>query len=69
MSNQTSLEKRLELLEREVAQIKLRLATPQANGNWVDEIAGSMKSFPEFDEVVRLGREFRESRGIAATQE
>jgi hypothetical protein len=29
MSNQSSLEKRLELLEREIAQIKLCLATPQ----------------------------------------
>ncbi len=61
MAKQSPLEKRLVALEREVAQIKLRLTTPQANGNWVDEIAGSMKQFPEFDEVVRLGREFRES--------
>jgi hypothetical protein len=61
MAKQSPLEQRLAALEREVAQIKLRLTTPQANGNWVDEIAGSMKQFPEFDEVVRLGREFRES--------
>jgi hypothetical protein len=61
MANQPSLEQRLEALEREVAQIKSRLSTPQANGSWVDEIAGSMKPFPEFDEVVRLGRGFRES--------
>ncbi|MEX0642684.1 MAG: hypothetical protein WD468_08280 [Pirellulales bacterium] len=69
MASQFSLEKRLEALEREVAQIKLRLASPQSNGNWVDEIAGSMKPFPEFDEVVRLGREFRESTKIQAAQD
>jgi hypothetical protein len=69
MSNQSSLEKRLELLEREVAQIKLRLTPPQANGNWVDEIAGSMKQFPEFDDVVRLGQEFRKSARSAVTEE
>jgi hypothetical protein len=69
MANQSSLEKRLEALEREVAQIKLRLSTAHANGNWVDEIAGSMRQFPEFDEVVRLGREFRDSSRIQATEE
>jgi hypothetical protein len=68
MANQSSLERRLEALEREVAEIKLRLATPPANGNWVDQISGSMKQFPEFEEVVRLGREFRESLKIPADE-
>ena len=68
MANQPSLEKRLETLEREVAQIKVRLSAPQVNGNWIDDIAGSMKEFPEFDEVVRLGREFRESTRIEAEE-
>jgi hypothetical protein len=68
MSSQSPLEQRLEALEREVAQIKVRLNTPQANGNWVDEIAGSMKHFPEFDEVVRLGREFRDSLRVQSAE-
>jgi hypothetical protein len=69
MASQSTLEKRLEALEREVAQIKLRLSTPHANGNWVDEIAGSMKQFPEFDEVVRLGRAFRQTMRVQAPEE
>jgi hypothetical protein len=68
MANQSSMEKRLETLEREVAELKLRVAAHRANGNWVDEVAGSMKQFPEFDEVVRLGREFRETMKIPADE-
>jgi len=61
MSDQPSLEHRLTALERAVAEIKLRLGAAGQNGNWVDSIAGSMKAYPEFDEVVRLGREIRKS--------
>ncbi len=68
MANDFSLERRLEALEREVAEIKLRLSTSPSNGNWVDEIAGSMKQLPDFDEVVRLGREFREKMRIPADE-
>lgn len=61
MVSQFSIEQRLEALEREVAQLRQRLLSAPTNGNWVDEIAGSMKQFPEFDDVVRMGREFRQS--------
>lgn len=62
MNESAALERRLAALEREVAEIKLRIHAADANGNWVDEIAGSMKPFPEFEEVIRLGREFRDAR-------
>jgi hypothetical protein len=61
MPNEFSLQQRLAALEREVAQIKRHLTSNETKGNWVDEISGSMAAFPEFEEVVRLGREFRES--------
>jgi hypothetical protein len=61
MVRQFSIEQRLEALEQEVAEIRQRLTSAPTNGNWVDSIAGSMKPFPEFDDVVRLGREFRQS--------
>jgi hypothetical protein len=61
MVSQFSVEQRLEALERQVAEIRQRLTSAPASGNWVDEIAGSMKQFPEFDDVARLGREFRQS--------
>ena len=62
MSEREALVERLRALEKEVADIKRRLEQPAANGNWVDEISGSMKRFPEFDEVVRLGQEFRRAQ-------
>ena len=68
MASQSSLEKRLAALEREVAELKLRLSTRPVNGNWVDDIAGSMKQIPQFEEVVRLGREFRETMRIPADE-
>lgn len=61
MPNESSLEQRLAALEREVAHIKRQLTSTETKGNWVDEVSGSMAAFPEFEEVVRLGREFRES--------
>ena len=61
MANQISIEQRLAALEQEVAAIRQRMTSAPTNGNWVDDIAGSMKQFPEFAEVVRLGREFRQS--------
>ena len=67
MNSNEALEQRITALEREVAEIRLRIGDKSTNGNWVDEIAGSMKSFPEFDEVVRLGREFRDSQSDVAS--
>ena len=36
-------------------------AHSEPNGTWVDEVAGSFENDPEFDEVVRLGKELREA--------
>jgi hypothetical protein len=30
-------------------------------GNWLNEVAGSFENDPEFDEVVRLGKELRKA--------
>lgn len=61
MSEQELVDQRLGALEREVAQIKQVIATsPPTGKNWVEEISGSMVEFPEFDEVAKLGREWRQ---------
>ena len=58
----TSLEERVAALEAEVACLK------QANPNgaepqkaWWEEIWGRFKDDPEYEEAMRLGREYRES--------
>ena len=62
MSEPTTLEQRVAALEREVAELKRRLALSQGKKNWIEAITGSMKDYPEFEEVVRLGREYRRSQ-------
>jgi hypothetical protein len=61
-----TLEQRVAALERDVHALKLREQTrlfSKSNPNpyWVEEVAGSMKDFPEFDEVRKIMREMREA--------
>lgn len=61
MSEQQAIEHRLAEVERELADLKRRLS-PTADGtSWVERISGTFKDDPDFDEIVRLGREFRKS--------
>ncbi len=60
------VEDRLNVLERELAEVKVELArvAAQSNGtrpDWLEVMEGSMSEFPGFDEMVRLGREYRKS--------
>jgi hypothetical protein len=63
MSRHPTVEERLATLEAEVAELKRRLAelAPQPKKNWLEAVTGIMKDYPEFEEVVRYGREFREA--------
>lgn len=58
-SNTKQIEKRLSDLENEVAQIKQQ----GANGNlpWWEKIVGVFEDDEDFDNAMRLGREYRES--------
>ena len=59
-----TLEHRLSAVEAELAQLKQRLEkekVPAAN-SWLDQVFGVFKDCPEFEEAVRLGREWRESQ-------
>ncbi len=59
MAPKPPLEERIATLEKEVAQIKQQLGHRKLSRDWVKRISGSLKDFPEFSEVVRLGKEFR----------
>jgi len=56
-----TVENRLSALESEMQMLKRRVADIGRRRPWLDEVAGSMDDWPEFEEVVRLGREFRQS--------
>lgn len=66
------LAKRVDVLEQEIGRLKVQLATNgQSPGpasptghtgrHWWHDAAGSFADDPEFEEMARLGREYRES--------
>ncbi len=59
MSQETTLEERVKVLEQEVADLKQRLLELSFRGTWLEKVSGSMKDYPEFEEVLRLGAEIR----------
>lgn len=63
MHEPISLEQRVALLEDEVAILKRQVAASHATQNsWLDDMTGSMRDFPEFKEVLRLGAEWRRAQ-------
>ena len=61
MPEQQTIEQRLTEVERELAELKRRLPLQTGGKSWVERIAGTFKDDPDFDEIVRRGREFRQS--------
>jgi hypothetical protein len=53
----TSIEHRLEAIEAAIAELKQQKTNPAPN--WIEQITGSFKDDPIFDEVLAYGREFR----------
>jgi hypothetical protein len=56
------LEKRVSQLEQDVAQLKSKRSV-EPEQTWWERIAGRFENDAAFDEIVRLGREYRESQG------
>ena len=61
-----ALEQRVAALERDVRALRAKeqpqlFSKANPNPNWVEEVAGSMKDSPEFDEVRKIIREMREA--------
>lgn len=50
--------KRVEQLERDVCALKTNAAQELP---WWERIAGRFENDPTYDEIIRLGREYRES--------
>ena len=62
MMTQTQLEERLLAVETALKEIQRRLATLPPAPNWLDEIIGSFKDEPAFEEVIAFGRAFRQAQ-------
>ncbi|MEQ9373150.1 MAG: hypothetical protein RIG63_29630 [Coleofasciculus chthonoplastes F3-SA18-01] len=59
MANNTSLEKRMVAVEAAIAELQKQLANPQPT-NWLQQITGSFKDEPVFEEVLAYGRAIRQ---------
>jgi hypothetical protein len=55
----TSIEKRLQTLEAEVAEIKRGLENRGQPANWLERWSGAFANDPAYDEAMRLGAEWR----------
>lgn len=59
MATNTSLEERLAAVEAAIAQLPKQIATP-GPANWLQQITGSFKDEPAFEEVLAYGRAIRQ---------
>ena len=61
MTLTATLEQRVATIEKEVAELKDRVFHSDETRPWYKKMIGSMKDYPEFEEVVRLGGEIRKA--------
>ncbi|MBD2302069.1 hypothetical protein [Nostoc sp. FACHB-190] len=59
MAANTSLEERLAVIEAAIAELQKQIAVPQPM-NWLQQITGSFKDEPAFEEVLAYGRAIRQ---------
>ena len=59
MTTNTSLEDRLAAVEAAIALLQKQVAAPQPT-NWLQQITGSFKDEPAFEEVLAYGRAIRQ---------
>jgi hypothetical protein len=55
------IEKRVAVLEKEVANLRKKLEGADASKPWWERIAGTFENDPVYEQAMRLGREYRES--------
>lgn len=61
MSNDLTLERRVEAIEEAVADLRRRLSARPVAGHWLEAIAGSISDEAAFAEALEYGRSFRQS--------
>lgn len=55
------LTRRIEAIERDLAELRETLGVPKDDRPWWRQMAGKYANDPHFEEAMRLGREYRES--------
>ncbi|MGZ0165878.1 MAG: hypothetical protein ACKVII_18285 [Planctomycetales bacterium] len=58
-----TVEQRLTKVEQELKLLKARSEGDGPKSTWISEVTGSFKDDPDFDEILRLGKEIRDEDG------
>ena len=59
--SETSIEQRLAAVETAVRDLQRRLANAPSSPNWLNQVIGSLKDEPAFEEVIAYGKAIREA--------
>jgi hypothetical protein len=59
MATNTSLEERIAAVEAAISELQKQIANPQST-NWLQQITGSFKDEPAFEELLAYGRAIRQ---------
>ena len=61
MVSNGNVEERLAQVEKELESLKSLVKTLRPNANWIEAISGSARGDPDFEEILRLGKEIRDA--------
>lgn len=61
MSTHISVEQRLAAVEAAVVSLQRQLAADSQSCNWLQQVTGSFKDEPAFEEVLAYGRAIRQA--------
>ncbi len=59
MAADATIEMRLQAAEKAIEELRRKVDAQPVAPNWMDRFVGAFEDKEAFDEVVRLGREFR----------
>ena len=61
MLDEATLERRLVILEQQVADLKRKSESNSISGNWLNQLIGSISDESAFLEALEYGRAFRQA--------
>ena len=61
MADVSTVEQRLDVLERQVARLQAISHAARGSHDWLAHVRGSFKNDPIFGEIIRLGRQIRQA--------
>ena len=61
MLDEALLERRLKIIEQEIADLKRKSESNSISGNWLDKLIGSISDESAFLEALEYGRAFRQA--------